>query len=275
MTSKSVLHPDNGFLCEGDLSMLLEKVYSDRGWDFRNYKKSSLKRRIAKRFAAHHISSYSDYCALLDKDPAEYDRLFSTLTIKVSEFFREPEIFEFISKELKSLPGNDEGIRGWCCACANGEEAHSLAITLSESLSPEALKKSKVFATDIDIDALETARRARYREDALRNVSEEMLAKYFFHSDGQFKLKYDIRNIIKFGHLDIVRSPSISRINILFCRNLFIYFNKALQEAVFGKLHFALRPGGLLVLGKAEVVPPSFAPEYREVGERMSVYRKI
>ncbi|MDP2688523.1 MAG: protein-glutamate O-methyltransferase CheR [Deltaproteobacteria bacterium] len=258
----------------GDISTLLEKIYSDRGWDFRDYKKTSLSRRIFKRLAAHRVSSYRDYCDVLESDPAEYSTLFSNITIKVSEFFREKEVFETLCETVKSSFAPGEHIKAWCCACAHGEEAYSLAILLERCLTPEALRHMKLFATDIDHEALDQARKAAYWEDSLRNVSPEMRERYFFRADGMYKVKYNIRNLVKFGVLDIVRSPSISGVNILFCRNLFIYFNKPLQESVFEKLDYSLRPGGILVLGKAEVLPSSFASRYAPIG-KTNIFRKI
>lgn len=254
--------------------MLLEKVYGEHGWDFRNYKRASLKRRIQKRFAALDVRTCHDYCHALDSDPAEYSRLFSTLTIKVSEFFREPEVFDFLSRTLPARFTPDAGIKAWCCGCAFGEEAYSLAIVFSECLSAEGLKLSKVFATDIDPDALDTARKAVYREDSIRNVVPEVRERYFFKVNGMNKVKYSVRNLVKFGTQDIVKSPSISKVQVLFCRNLFIYFNKTLQEKVFEKLDYSLVPGGILVLGKAEVLPQRFAPRYRALGKNLSVYEK-
>lgn len=254
--------------------MLLEKIYSEHGWDFRNYKRASLKRRIQKRFAALDVRTYPDYCHALDSDPAEYSRLFSTLTIKVSEFFREPEVFDLLSRTLPAKFTRDAGIKAWCCGCAFGEEPYSLAIVFSETLSAEGLKHSKVFATDIDPDALDTARKAVYREDSIRNVTPEVRERYFFKVNGMNKVKYSVRNLVKFGAQDIVKSPSISKVQVLFCRNLFIYFNKTLQEKVFEKLDYSLVPGGILVLGKAEVLPQRFAAGYSALGGHLSVYEK-
>lgn len=259
----------------GDIASLLEKIYSDRGWDFRDYKKTSLSRRIGKRMQAHSISTYSDYCDVLEKDPAEYPKLFSNITIKVSEFFRETEVFSLLCETIKSSLPDSEPIKAWCCGCACGEEAYSLAILLEGCLAPQALAQTKIFATDIDSEALEQARRGVYREESLRNVPQEMRDRYFIMTEGQYKVRYTIRNLVKFGVLDIVKSPSISGLHILFCRNLFIYFNKPLQEAVFEKLDYSLRPGGILVLGKAEVLPASFASRYTPVGKRNNLFRKI
>ena len=260
---------------EEEQSMLLEKIFCERGWDFSNYKKSSLMRRILKRLSAAGISSLKDYCALLDRDPSEYTRLFSNLTVKVSEFFRDPRVFEFLDEEVRRDFSPDEGIRAWCCGCAYGEEAYSLAMLFSEFLSGEALMRTKIFATDLDNEAVDAARRGRYREESVANVSAERRERYLFKDDGCYKVKYNVRNMVKFGSLDIVRSPSISKVKILLCRNVFIYFNKVLQERVFEKFDYAIKPGGLLVLGKAELVPAAYSSRYIRAGKGISAYRKV
>lgn len=249
-------------------------MYRRKGWDFRQYKKASLARRISKRLNALKIHSYNEYRLFLESDPAEYNKLFSNITIKVSEFFRDQEVFDFLKGAVKSFFPYTEGLKVWCCGCACGEEAYSVAILLSGCLTPDALRNTKVFATDIDNEALEQARRGVYMEGSLRNVDGPALSAYFFRAENGYKVEYNIRNLLKFGTLDIVRSPSISGVHILLCRNLFIYFSKPLQRTVFEKLDYALKPGGLLVLGKAEVIPPSFAHRYMPVGERTSLYRK-
>lgn len=258
----------------GDITVLLEKIYSDRGWDFRDYKKTSLARRISKRLQAHNIFSYGDYCSVLESDPAEYSRLFSHITIKVSEFFREREVFEALCHAIKSSFPRNEPIKAWSCGCAYGEEPYSMAIILDRCLEPDALKRTKLFATDIDHEALDQARKGAYMEESLRNVPAEVRKQYFFESEGMFRVHPNIRNLVKFGALDIVRQSSISGVNLLFCRNLFIYFNKFLQKAVFQKLDYSLKPGGLIVLGKAEVLPASFASRYEPVGDRTNIFRK-
>lgn len=258
---------------EPGLPDLLEKLYADRGWDFRGYKKTSLTRRITRRVHASSASSLDEYMALLESDPSEYHRLFSGMTVKVSEFFREPEVFAAISDilrgEMSSTP-----VRAWSCGCAFGEEAYSLAILLSECLGIDALASSRVFATDIDPEALDAARRGAYRADSVENVPVEYLDRYFISQDGQHRVRGWMRNLVKFGTMDIVRSTPLSGMNLVLCRNLFIYFEKDLQEAVFSKLDYALRPGGVLALGKAEVMPHRYAARYEPVGCGLNLYRK-
>lgn len=262
-------------ICADDLAMLLEKIYQKNGADFRNYKKASIARRVTKRLGAHNCASVREYADILDKDPGEYDRLVSTLTIKVSEFFRDPEVFQTVRNAVSGVPGSSRGLRAWSCGCASGEEAYSVAIILSEVLSAEALRNTVVFATDIDPDAVERARIAEYREDSLGNADADCLAKHLFMSSNVFwKVNYTIRNLVRFGVLDIVKGHPISGVQILFCRNVFIYFNKELQTEVFRKLDFAIRPGGLLVLGTAEQVPSGWSHRYRPVGRDLNVFQK-
>jgi two-component system CheB/CheR fusion protein len=258
---------------EEGLPALLEKIYGERGWDFRGYKETTLLRRVTKRLQASGSSSLGEYLSLLESDPSEYSRLFSSITIKVSEFFREPEVFsalaEILREEFCGVP-----VRAWSCASACGEEAYSVAMLLSECLGMDALGKAKVFATDIDPEALEQARRATYRDDSIMNVSPEMKERYFIPKDGQHKVKYGIRNLVKFGVLDIVQSTPLSGMQLVLCRNLFIYFGKPLQEKVFQKLDYSLRPGGILALGKAEVLPPQYLSGYTPVGKGLNLFRK-
>lgn len=273
MSGPSTLKIEAHARTQQGLPALLDKVFADRGWDFRGYKKTSLVRRIAKRIEASSSSSFAEYLELLERDPSEYSRLFSSMTIKVSEFFREPEVFSAISDVLRTEFGS-RPVRAWCCACACGEEAYSIAMLLSECLGTDALALSKVFATDIDPEALEQARKATYKADSVQNVSPELMERYFFEKDGQQKVKYAVRNLVKFGTMDIVQSTPLSGMQLVLCRNLFIYFEKELQELVFRKLHYALRPGGLLALGRAEVLPAQYAAMYEPAGKGLNLFRK-
>lgn len=258
----------------GDIEALLEKMFLDRGRDFRGYKRSSVSRRIAKRFSAVDVSSCEEYARVLDTDPAEYARLFSSLTIKVSEFFREPEVFDALGGYLASFFPPDVGIKAWSCGCAHGQEAYSLAMILTDVLSSEGLSLSKVLATDIDKEALEQARKAVFSEDATAGMDPGVRQRYFIETEGGYKVKYNIRNLVRFGALDIVRDPTIAHVNLLLCRNMFIYFGKPLQERAFEKLDYSLEPGGILVLGKAEVLPASYSSNYTELGDGLNIFRK-
>lgn len=258
-----------------DFTRLLTRMHDEGGFDFRNYKTASLKRRVTKRLNALNIPSYNEYFKMLDSDPSEYNRLLSCITIKVSEFFREPEVFEALGPAFTSFLPVDEGLRIWCCACANGEEAYTLAILSSELISHSALKHTKIFATDIDSEALDVARKAEYREDFLANVPPEFVKKYFIRQGAAYKVKSSLTGLVRFGRHNIVTDRTLTKMHILFCRNLFIYFNKELQEDVFRKLDYALSVGGILVMGKSESLPKQFAHRYVQLGSDISVYRKM
>lgn len=220
------------------------------------------------------MSSYKEYYTILTIDPSEYDRLFSTLTVKVSEFFREPGVFALLKEIISSRLSDAEGLRAWSCGCAFGSEVYSLGILLSECLRPEMFHRAKIFATDIDGDALNIARRAIYRDELMKNIGDEIRERYFLSTAEGYKVKYNLRDTVRFGVLDIVKDPPISRIDILLCRNLLIYFEKHLQRRVLEKLDYALKPGGILVLGKAETLPASVAQGYTEIKKKSRVYIK-
>lgn len=260
---------------EAGLCDVLAMMARSRGWDFRQYKTSSVTRRVAKRLRALNLDSYGDYLAVLQADPAEYNKLLSSVTIKVSEFFRDSPVFGLLGGSIKELFPAGEPLRVWSCGCANGEEAYSLAITLFENLAKGALEATKVFATDIDAEAIENARRGLYGKEFLRNCGATALEKYFFENGGTYGVRYNIRNMVRFGRLDIVRDSTLTNMHIVFCRNLFIYFNRELQEFAFQKLDYALRPGGVLVMGKAEKLPQSFAGRYAAINSRHNIYRKM
>lgn len=269
ITAKNTVYHNNKAVSE-----LLEMVYQHKGWDFRNYKRTSISRRISRRLNTHNISSYKDYSDILRKDPAEYEKLLSTVTIKVSEFFREPDVFDLLKETITSELSDTRELKAWCCGCAYGEEAYSLGILLNECMEHKNLQNTKIFATDIDDNALNIARDGTYKEEFIKNVSSPLREKYFIKVDKGYRIKYSIRNMVRFGRLDIVTNAPLSKVDILFCRNLLIYFDNDLQETVFKKLNFALKPGGILVLGKAERPPSLFLPLYREIGKRSRIYRK-
>ncbi|MEK6531875.1 MAG: protein-glutamate O-methyltransferase CheR [Deltaproteobacteria bacterium] len=259
---------------EFSLPMLLEKIFMEHGKDFRNYKRSTIFRRLQKRLNALNVSTYGEYSSILEANPSEYQTLFSNLTVRVSEFFREPPAFSFLENILQESFSAEEPIKAWSCGCANGEEAYSLAIILSNFLDAGAFMASKVFATDIDHGAVEQSRLAIYRDESLSNVEPHIKEMCFLRTHGQYKVKYNIRNIVKFGVLDIVTGSPIGRVQVLLCRNLFIYFNKGLQDAVFAKLDYSLMPGGILLLGRAELIPQCFSSGYTLLNKPFNIYRK-
>ncbi len=188
----------------GDLDALIIKIYEDRQYDFREYKRASVRRRVTKRLFDNHLATYEQYMALLDSDPDEYARLLDTLLINVSEFFRDPEAWEIIDKEV--IPGitmrkhNRDPIRIWSAGCSSGEEPYTIAILLAEKLGDAIADYDlRIYATDIDDKALSEARKCAYPTERLRNVKKEYLDKYSPRRTACTRVRGDIRQMVSFG----------------------------------------------------------------------------
>src|SRR5437879_2576795 len=241
------------------LENLLDYLKRTRGFDFTAYKRSTLARRIEKRMQTVGVSHFSEYIDHLEVHPAEFASLFNTILINVTEFFRDPPAWEFISAEaiprILKGKGTHEQIRIWSAGCASGEEAYSIAMLFSEALGIDGLQERvKIYATDVDEEALTSARHGRYAEKALEGLPRHLVEKYFT-SDGQY---YDFhpeaRRAVIFGRHDLIQDPPISRVDLLLCRNTLMYFNNEAQIKVLARFHFALNPGGYLFAGRAEML---------------------
>lgn len=267
-------------LSEEHLDELLEKVYKAKGWDFRRYRRSSIKRCVERRIALSR-RSYHTYIKLLDSEPLEFDNLFNYITIKVSEFFRDPEVFRRIEDYvipmtlMRMTTTGATSLRIWSCGCARGEEPLSIAILINNRLKETGYNPDlKIFGTDIDESAINSARTGVFSETSLKNIDPVMRSQLFQVSNSAFQIIPQIRNLVTFGAHDIVTHIQLSRMDIILCRNLLIYFEKGLQEKVFEKLYHSLKPGGFIVLGKSEVPPVSFRDRLIEVCKREKIFQK-
>ena len=235
---------------------LIHYIQDSRGFDFRGYKRSSLRRRIALRMEQVNADSFAAYNALLEADPHEFDGLLNTILIKVTSFFRDPDAWETLKQEVLSkllAPRRREAIRIWSAGCATGEEPYSLAMLFAEALgATEFSRRVKIYATDLDEAALNTARHAAYLPRDLENVPQDLRHKYFDHTDQHHVVSRELRKCVIFGRHNIVDDAPISRIDLLACRNLLIYLSTEAQNLVLPRLHYALVDDGILFLGKAE-----------------------
>jgi two-component system CheB/CheR fusion protein len=235
---------------------LIRYIQDSRGMDFRGYKRSSLRRRIALRIEQVGADNFAAYHELLEADPQEFDGLLNTILIKVTSFFRDPEAWEALKQEVlpKLLaPRRREPIRIWSAGCASGEEPYSLAMLFAEALGAvEFARRVKIYATDLDAAALATARHAAYMPRDMESVPEALRQKYFERTDQQYTVSRELRKCVIFGRHNIVSDAPISRIDLLACRNLLIYLATDTQNAVLPRLHYALVDDGILFLGKAE-----------------------
>jgi two-component system CheB/CheR fusion protein len=238
---------------------LLDYLHNSRGFDFTAYKRSSLERRVQKRMQAANVESYVGYGDYLEAHPSEFTLLFNTILINVTNFFRDPEAWDYIAADiiprvLQSLEG-DAFVRIWSAGCSSGEEPFSLAMLLAEALGRDAFRdRVKIYATDVDEEALSQGRQASYTEHAVGAVPPALAEKYFEKSNGAYVLDRDLRRAVIFGRHDLILDPPISRVSLLVCRNTLMYFNSEVQHRILDRFHFGLRDSGFLFLGKAEML---------------------
>ncbi|SNQ62830.1 CheR family methyltransferase [Candidatus Methanoperedens nitratireducens] len=240
-----------------ELEVLLQKIFEERGMDFREYKRASLKRRIQKRLEANNLTSYAEYIKLMDSSPDEYAKLFDTLLINVTEFFRDPEAFEVLEKEvipqIISRKKKGDSIRIWSAGCASGEEPYSMGILLAEKLGESIYDyEIRIYATDIDENALIEARSGIYNESKLKNIKKEFIGKYFTRENGSYRISKIIRQRVIFGRQNLTKDAPISHLDLIVCRNVLIYFNHDLQNKLMMRFHYALDRDGYIFFGKSE-----------------------
>ena len=231
----------------------------NRGFDFTGYKRSSLRRRMSKRMQFLRLEYYSDYLDYLEVHPEEFVQLFNTILINVTAFFRDPSAWEFLAAEV--LPGllgekrPQDPIRVWSAGCASGEEAYTLAMVLAEALGLESLRQRvKIYATDVDEEALLQARHASYSARALQPVPEALRSKYFETSGERYVFRPDLRRVVIFGRHDLFQDAPISRLDLLVCRNTLMYFNAETQGRILARFNFAMNNTSFIFLGKAEML---------------------
>ncbi|HEY4409154.1 MAG TPA: chemotaxis protein CheB [Acidimicrobiia bacterium] len=242
-----------------DFERLLGYLKRSRGFDFTGYKRASLMRRVSARMKAVGTETFAEYLDFLQVDPGEFTALFDSILINVTSFFRDPTAWQLLGSEI--LPGlvaakdPDEPFRVWSAGCATGEEAYTLAIVLAELLGPDEMRRRvKIYGTDVDEGALTIARHATYTPKALATVPEPLFERYFEQIGPSFIFRKDLRRTVIFGRHDLVHAAPISHIDVLACRNTLMYLNSETQARVLNRLHFALEEGGILLLGKAEML---------------------
>lgn len=267
--------PDSNF------KFLIDKIARNRNLDFSQYRPQVLKRRINLRMQLSGCGTYWDYIMLLNRDPDEYDRLIESLSIKVSEFFRDLTVFEVLGQvvipEILSQKQSRgiKRIRAWSCGTAFGQEAYSMAILFCEALGSRIYHYDIwMLATDIDKNAIEKAPWGSYDRQALKQMGPHLLFKYFTRVQDRYVVSDRVRSLVRFKRHDIVSGRQESGMDLVLCRNLLIYFQKELQEKVFRHLHKALNPDGFLVLGKTESISPQMRDHFAVVDMRERIYRK-
>jgi two-component system CheB/CheR fusion protein len=250
VTTKDEPHPG--------IELVLEHLKDVRAFDFTGYKRATLSRRIEKRMEQVGIDDHERYVEYLEVHPEEFEPLFNTILINVTSFFRDAEAWEAVRDV--ALPNMIERkptgpIRVWSAGCSSGQEAYSALMLLAEALGVDAVKdRVKVYATDVDEEALDQARQAVYSGRELESLPEDLAEKYFEPTANGLSFSTELRRLVIFGRHDLLQDAPISRVDLLLCRNTLMYFNTDVQGRLVNRLHFSLADGGFLLLGKVEML---------------------
>ena len=261
------------------LGQFLERVRERTGIDFSAYKRPTILRRLQRRMVATANPRLRDYIRFVHKHPEEYQRLSSAFLIKVTQFFRDADLFEYLRDTvlpalITDARGRDRELRVWSAGCATGEEAYSLAVLIAEALGDDLDAFTvRIFATDLDEDAIAFARRAVYPASSLTAVRPELLERWFVREGDRFEVVKEIRSLVVFGQHDLGQRAPFPRIDLALCRNVLIYFTPDLQKRALQLFAFSLREGGYLILGKAESSTP-YAEHFVVDQPRLKVYRR-
>lgn len=246
---------------EDEISDKAERIYDilstlkkETGQDFSNYKSSTIQRRIKRRVIARHLDSLEDYQKLLERDKEELQDLQQDLLVSVTSFFRDAEVFEYAYEHIvPAIVEKNNNIRIWIAGCATGEEAYTWAILFQFYLKEHKRDADfRIFATDIDKQAIEKARKGFYYPDAIKDIPKKYVETFFETKDSGYTLKKYLREKIIFAVQNLIQDPPYSQLDLLSCRNLLIYFNKDLQKHANTIFSYALKEGGYLLLGNAE-----------------------
>ncbi|VVB94840.1 Chemotaxis protein methyltransferase [uncultured archaeon] len=270
-----VLHEDEKEFA--DLKIIIKKKI---GFNCDQYKQAHLKRRLAVRLRANQSGSYKEYMDVIMKNEAELQKLKDTLTVNVTELFRNPETYEIFSKtvlpELVRSKAEDKTLKIWSAGCSNGEEPYSIAILVREFLGGLTKRYSiSIMGTDIDDDSLKKAENGIYQLKQLEKINKERLERFFVKKDdANYQVSEDLRRLLKFRHHDMISGPRMFGFDVIFCRNVTIYFEQELQEKLYLNFYNALNKGGYFVMGKTETLVGPAGELFAPVDVRERIYQK-
>ncbi|MFZ1105197.1 MAG: chemotaxis protein CheB, partial [Hyphomicrobiaceae bacterium] len=261
------------------LRSILNILRFQTGTDFQSYKKGTLGRRVQRRMGLRHVASTADYLELLRTDSGEVQNLFKDLLIGVTAFFREPEAWDVLEKDVigplvRSKPAS-ETIRVWVAGCATGEEAYSIAMLLHEQM--EAQHKNlglQVFASDLDENAIRIARCALYPESVAADVGPDRLKRFFTAENGHYRVAKRVRESVVCAPQNLLSDPPFSKLDLITCRNVMMYFEADVQKRLIELFHFALRENGCLFLGKSETLSGT-ARLFEPISKEWRIFRRI
>jgi len=243
---------------KSNLDKIIILLREKTGHDFSLYKKNTLFRRIERRMGVHQIDRINGYVRYLQENPKEAEILYKELLIGVTSFFRDKAVWEMLVEKclpnlLKEVPSGTV-LRAWVAACSTGEEAYSLAMVFREAMDKIKLKNIslQIFATDLDTEAVELARKGSFPANISVDVSPKRLERFFISEPGGYRINASIREMVVFAPHNVIKDPPFTKVDLLSCRNLLIYMEPELQKKMISLFHYSLNPGGIMVLGTAE-----------------------
>lgn len=283
MILKHVARPEHevqvaNAVSEEGINAIFRILRDEYGIDFSHYKQSTVMRRVERRLQLNQSLDLEDYVEQLRSSSQEVNSLYKDLLIGVTEFFRDAEAFERLERDvipqlLDRLPSSDE-LRIWVAGCGTGEEAYSIAILLDEAFTQLGRpNNAKVFATDVHRASLEFASAGVYEQASLARVSPERLKKYFVRRGGHYHVSQDLRKTIVFAPHNVIKDAPFTKLDLISCRNLLIYFQPVAQKKVLSLFHFGLKAGGVMFLGPSES-PGEIADEFEPIDSHWKMFRK-
>ena len=255
-------------------------IFQQKELDLESYRKNFLIRRLSLRLQATKSESAQEYLKLLREDPREINQFLDHLSINVTEFFRDPDVFEAFRKTaLRDILARKQGacrrvLRIWSAGCASGQEAYSLAIVAALELGEKSDLRVKIWGTDIDEAALEEAGKGEYEAQSLQKIDKRLLAKYFIPIDNNsYRISDKIRQMVEFKKCNLADEPPFKLLDAIFCRNVMIYLSRPQKDDLFSRFHFLLNPGGYLVLSKVETLWEK--NRFQTILPKEKIYQKI
>lgn len=266
---------------EGEILLLILEKIKAKGLDFRGYKESTLKRRIERRLTRRKVSSYEEYLRVLDNDAEEYKNLINDLTIKVTEFFRDPEAWQILKTKIETRLRETLSIGSlhiWSAGCSTGEETYSAAILVDQVLeeSRDAIyrvSKIEIWGTDIDKNSLNKAGEGIYSSQTIKVLPTDILNKYFV-LNGHYQINERLKKRVHFKFQDLIWGEPLKEVDLIICRNVLIYFQKFWQEKILMNFYHSLKPGGYLFLGKAETLIGPARERFEVIDRHWKIYKK-
>lgn len=266
----------------GSLAPLIAQIERERGVDLSQYRPSYVERRLGTRLRALALPTYRGYAVHLTEHPAEYARLIDALTVNVTDFFRDPPVWDVIRGEVipsilaRKAAAGHHAVRAWSAGCATGEEPYSLAMAFlaAKGPKPERLLLT-VTATDLDPLAMETAKRAEYNIAKTDHIPAAERARFVTRDEGRFRIRPEVTEKVRFRKMDLFSDEPPLSMDLVLCRNVFIYFTREQQERVVGVFQRSLVRGGYLVLGRTEKMATEAGQGFEAVSGRERVYRKL